>query len=150
MGDWPKPNWYLFNRVSLMPAGGITLLVIGVVQSKLWLCLAGLATVALGTWSTMRRLTGRISERSLAWVAIDTAILVAGGSVAIALHLSGIGLWVVLGVPVVASEAIATAVTGVREAEADDVEQAPRDELIATPEELADADHAARAASHGD
>jgi hypothetical protein len=147
MSEWPKPNWYLFNRVSLMPGSGIALVVAGAVEAELWLCLVGFATAAVGTWLTMKRLTGRISERSLAWVAIDTAVLAAGASVALALHLSGIALWVVVGIPAVASDGVATAFTGVKEADYEDVQRTPgRDGLIATPEELADADRAARAA----
>jgi hypothetical protein len=129
IGEWPKPNWYLFNRLSLMPGSGIGLIVAGVVGAKLWLCLVGLATAVVGTWLTMRRLTGRI----LAWVAIDTAILVAGGAVVLALHLSGIALWVVLGIPAVASDAIATALTGVREAATVATSSSPRQKSSRTP-----------------
>jgi hypothetical protein len=128
--DRPTPNWFVFNRVGLMPAAGIVLLVAGVVRASPWLGVAGAATALLGTWQTMRRLTGRISERSLAWVAVETLVLLAGGSVAFALHLSGLALCVAVAVPAIASESIATAVTGVREATSSD----PRLEVTDRPE----------------
>jgi hypothetical protein len=119
MNRWPKPNWWLFNRVDVLPAAGIVMLVAGVVRASPWLCVAGVATALLGTWETMRRLTGRISERSLAWVAIETLLLLAGTSVVFVLHFSGLALFVAVAVPAIGSELIATAVTGVSEAGSD-------------------------------
>jgi hypothetical protein len=112
----PRPNWWIFNRVSLMPAAGIFLIGAGLVQSNAWLIVGGAATTATGTWLTMRRLSGRISERSLAWVLLDTTTVLAGAAVVFALHLSGVALVIAVGVPAIASDLIATAVTGVREA----------------------------------
>jgi uncharacterized membrane protein HdeD (DUF308 family) len=114
---FPRPNWWLFNRIDLLPAAGIFMVGAGVIQNKAWLIPAGIATAVAGTWQTMRRLTGRISERSLAWVLIETTIVLAGGAVVFALHLSGLTLFLAIAVPAIASELIATAVTGVREAE---------------------------------
>jgi hypothetical protein len=33
MSDWPKVNWWVFNRISLMPCGGVFLLVAGAVEA---------------------------------------------------------------------------------------------------------------------
>jgi len=115
MGDPGWPNWYIFNRVSLMPAAGIFLVGAGVVQSNAWLIAGGGVTAASGTWLTMRRLTGRISERSAVWVLIDTAVVLAGVAVVFALHLSGVALVIAIAVPAIASDLIATSLTGVTE-----------------------------------
>ena len=112
---YPRPNWFIFNRVSLLPAVGIFLIGAGIVEGTLWLVGAGVAALAAGTWLTMRRLSGRISARSLEWIAVDTLVVLAGGAVALALHLSGVALVAVVAVPAVASDMIATALTGVRE-----------------------------------
>jgi uncharacterized membrane protein HdeD (DUF308 family) len=114
--SYPRPNWWLFNRLSLMPATGVVLLVGGIIRGSAWLLVLGVVAAVLGTWLTMRRLTGRVSERSLLWVLLDTAILGAGIAVAFALHLSGLAFLVVILVPGLASESIATAFTGVKEA----------------------------------
>jgi uncharacterized membrane protein HdeD (DUF308 family) len=113
---YPRPNWYVFNRVSLMPLAGVIIAFAGIAKSSAWLIVAGIACVVFGAWLTMRRLTGRISERSLAWVAIDTAVVGVGAAIGFALHASGAALFAILAVPVFASDAIATAVTGVKEA----------------------------------
>ena len=116
MNGYPRPNWYVFNRISLMPATGVVLLVAGSVRGTAWLVVAGVAIAVVGTWLTMRRLTGRVSERSLLWVLVDSAVAGIGIALAFALHLSGLAFVLVIGVPAVASESIATALTGVREA----------------------------------
>jgi uncharacterized membrane protein HdeD (DUF308 family) len=116
MTSYPRPNWYVFNRLSLMPAFGVVLLVGGIYKDTAWVAVFGLAVAVAGTWLTMRRLTGRISERSLAWVAVESAVLGIGIAVVFALHLSGAALVLVVAVPAILSESIATALTGVREA----------------------------------
>jgi hypothetical protein len=114
---YPRPNWYLFNRVSLLPAAGGALLVFGILRGTAWLAVVGVGVAVLGAWLTMRRLTGRVSERSLVWVLVDSAVCGSAIVVALALHLSGIAFVLVVAVPVVTSESIATALTGVKEAE---------------------------------
>jgi hypothetical protein len=113
--DDPRPNWWIFNRVSLLPAVGIFLVGAGIVQSNAWLIAGGVATATTGTWLTMRRLSGRISERSLVWVLIDTAVVLVGAALVFALHLSGLALVIAIAAPAIASDLIATAVTGVAE-----------------------------------
>ena len=117
MMSYPRPNWWLFNRIDLLPAAGIFMVGAGVIQDRAWLIPAGIAVAVAGAWQTMRGLTGRISERSIAWVLIETAIVLAGGAVVFALHLSGLALLIAIAVPAIASELIETALTGVREAE---------------------------------
>jgi hypothetical protein len=113
---YPRPNWFVFNRISLLPAVGIGGIVAGVIKHTPWLIPVGVATAVVGTWLTMRRLTGRISERSLVWVLIETTAVLAASAVVFALHLSGVVLFVTVAVPTVVSESVATALTGVREA----------------------------------
>jgi uncharacterized membrane protein HdeD (DUF308 family) len=115
--SYPRPDWWVFNRISLMPATGLLLLAVGIFRGTAWLVVAGVAVAAVGAWLTMRRLTGRVSERSLLWVLVDAAVVCAGIAVAFALHLSNLAFLAVVLVPGLASESIATALTGVKEAE---------------------------------
>lgn len=144
MSDRPKPNWWLFSRVSLMPFGGLALFAL---SSGVWLRALGVATAVVGSWLTMRRLTGRISERSLAWVLLDTSVLLLAAYVALRFDLSGVALWVLIGVPAAASDAIATALAGVRQT-TDDDEVGPGAEI--TPAQLAQAEREVRASRESD
>jgi hypothetical protein len=112
---YPRPNWYVFNRISLLPAVGLAVLVAGLIEHKLWLIPVGIAVALFGTWLTMRRLSGRISERSLVWVAVDTVVVLIGVAIVVAAHLRGWALAAVVALPALASDSIATAVTGVKE-----------------------------------
>src|SRR5437763_10124166 len=106
MTGYPGPNWYVFNRLSLMPAIGVALLVGGIFKGTAWLVVFGVAVAVAGTWLTMRRLTGRMSERSFAWVVVESAVLGIGIAVVFALHLSGFAFVLVLAVPAILSESI--------------------------------------------
>ena len=129
-----------------MPFSGIVLFA---VSSGPWLRAVGVATAVVGAWLTMRRLTGRISERSLAWVLLDTSVLLLAAYVALRFDLSGVALWVLVGVPAAASEVIATALTGVRQATPDD-ELGPGAGDEITPAQLAEADREVRASRQRD
>ena len=116
MTGYPRPDWCLFNHISVVPLAGVVLVGEGIVQGPAWLVLLGIAAVVVGTWLTMRRLTGRVSERSLLWVLVDSTVMGAGVAVGLGLHLSGLAFGVAVGVPVLVSESLATALTGVKEA----------------------------------
>jgi hypothetical protein len=80
-----------------------------------WFAVGGLIVAAVGAWLTMRRLSGRASERSLAWVVIDTAVVGIGVALVLVFNLDGWKMIAALLPFALGPEAVATALTGVRE-----------------------------------
>jgi hypothetical protein len=105
----------LFISISLMPAVGVIVVVASFVRHQPWFAVIGVIVAALGAWLTMLRLSGRVSARSAAWVAIDTAIIGIGAGIVLAFNLDGWKMIAALVPVVLGSEVVATALTGVRE-----------------------------------
>jgi hypothetical protein len=113
--DVSGPNRRLFNHISLMPAAGLIIVVASIVKHQPWFAVLGVIVAAVGAWLTLQRLSGRASKRSLAWVATDSAVVGIGVVLVLVFNLNGWKMIAALLPFALGSEAVATALTGVRE-----------------------------------